>query len=77
MTSPPVEKANKRKYMLEKLSGRVFLLCALLSVISLLLIVGFVFFKGINPFVTEGYSFIDFLFGIDWVPSEDKFGSFL
>ncbi|MFY3792460.1 phosphate ABC transporter permease subunit PstC [Ureibacillus sp. MALMAid1270] len=76
MSSTPVQKSNKRKYMLEKLSGRVFLLCALLSVLSLLLIIGFVFIKGINPFVVEGYSFIDFLFGNDWVPSEDQFGIF-
>lgn len=74
MSSSPIEKANKKKYMLEKLSGRVFLLCALISVITLLLIIGFVFYKGIHPFVAEGYSFIDFLFGVDWVPSEDKFG---
>ena len=33
---------NKRKYMMEKLSERVFLICALLSVFSLLLIIGFV-----------------------------------
>ncbi|WP_078379837.1 phosphate ABC transporter permease subunit PstC [Sutcliffiella halmapala] len=67
-------KSNKRKYMMEKLSERIFLICALLSVVSLLLIVGFVFYKGSHPFVAEGYSFIDFLFGMDWVPSEDKFG---
>jgi phosphate transport system permease protein len=71
-----IEKSNRRKYMLEKLSGRVFLFCALLSVISLLLIVGFVFYKGSHPFVVEGYSFFDFIFGMDWVPSEDKFGIF-
>lgn len=83
MLSPPIEKqseeigkANKRKYMLEKLSGRVFLFCALLSVISLVLIIGFVFYKGSHPFIAEGYSFLDFLFGVDWVPSEDKFGVF-
>ncbi|WP_312095835.1 phosphate ABC transporter permease subunit PstC [Niallia sp.] len=67
-------KANKRKYMFEKVSARVFLLCALLSVISLLLIIGFVFYKGAHPFVAEGFSFFDFLFGADWVPSEGKFG---
>lgn len=83
MPSLPIEKqagdigkANKRKYMLEKLSGRIFLLCALLSVISLVLIIGFVFYKGSHPFIAEGYRFIDFLFGVDWVPSEDKFGIF-
>ncbi|MEQ2525851.1 phosphate ABC transporter permease subunit PstC [Robertmurraya yapensis] len=81
MSSIPVKKdageigkANKRKYILEKVSGRVFLFCALLSVVSLLLIIGFVFYKGSHPFIAEGYSFIDFLLGSDWVPSEDKFG---
>lgn len=62
--------------MLEKLSGRIFLFCALLSVISLVLIIGFVFYKGFHPFIAEGYSFFNFLFGVDWVPSEDKFGIF-
>lgn len=69
-----IGKANKRKYMLERVSARVFLFCALLSVITLLLIIGFVFYKGAHPFVAEGYSFFDFILGTDWVPSEDKFG---
>lgn len=71
-----IGKANKRKYMLEKVSARIFLICALLSVITLLLIIGFVFYKGSHPFVAGGYSFMDFIFGTDWVPSEDKFGIF-
>jgi len=69
-------KSNKKKYFMEKLSEKVFLFCALLSVVSLLLIIGFVFYKGSNPFIADGYSFIDFIFGMDWVPSEDKFGIF-
>ena len=69
-------KANKRKYLLESLSSKLFLGCALLSVVSLLLIIGFVFYKGSNPFIVEGYSFMDFIFGTEWVPSEDKFGIF-
>lgn len=83
MPSPPIEKqsedigkSNRRKYFLENLSGRIFLFCALLSVISLVLIIGFVFYKGSHPFIAGGYSFIDFLSGVDWVPSEDKFGIF-
>lgn len=83
MTSPPIEKpnigngkSNKRKYLMESLSSKLFLLCALLSVFSLLLIVGFVFYRGAHPFIAEGYSFFDFIFGVDWVPSEDKFGIF-
>ncbi len=67
-------KANKRKYLFEKVSARIFLLCALLSVISLVLIIGFVFYKGAHPFIAEGFSFFDFIFGVDWVPSEEKFG---
>ncbi|KGR76649.1 phosphate ABC transporter permease [Ureibacillus sinduriensis BLB-1 = JCM 15800] len=69
-----MDKANKRKYLLEKVSSKVFLICALLSVLTLLLIIGFVFYKGAHPFVAGGYSFTDFLLGTDWVPSEDKFG---
>lgn len=62
--------------MLESVSSKVFLLCALLSVITLVLIIGFVFYKGSHPFVVGDYSFIDFILGTDWVPSEDKFGIF-
>ena len=69
-----INKGNARKYFFEKLSSKIFLACAMLSVISLLLIVGFVFIKGANPFVTGEYSFIDFIFGTDWVPSEGQFG---
>lgn len=71
-----IEKANKRKYFLESLSAKIFLGCALLSVISLLLIIGFVFFKGSAPFIAGEYSVVDFLFGTDWVPSEGQFGIF-
>ena len=71
-----IEKANKRKYFLEGLSAKIFLGCALLSVISLLLIIGFVFFKGSAPFVSGEYGVLDFLFGTEWVPSEGQFGIF-
>lgn len=71
-----ISKGNARKYFFEKLSSKIFLACALLSVISLLLIVGFVFYKGANPFVTGDYSFLSFIFGSEWVPSEEKFGIF-
>lgn len=69
-----MKKSNKLKYFFESVSEKLFLICAMLSVISLLLIIGFVFYKGSHPFVAEGYSFIDFIFGMEWVPSEDKFG---
>ncbi|MGN1402028.1 MAG: phosphate ABC transporter permease subunit PstC [Bacillus sp. (in: firmicutes)] len=69
-------KSNRAKYMWESVTEKIFMICALLSVVSLLLIIGFVFIKGANPFVMDGYSFVDFIFGTDWVPSEEKFGIF-
>ncbi|MGL5345968.1 MAG: phosphate ABC transporter permease subunit PstC [Peptostreptococcaceae bacterium] len=65
---------NKSKYVIEKVAKNVFLVSALIAVISLLLIIGFVFYKGLTPFIFKGYSFMEFLTGADWVPSSDKFG---
>lgn len=65
---------NKNKYFIDSLTKNIFLISALIAVLSLLLIIGFVFYKGLTPFVLKGYSFIDFLFGKEWVPSADKFG---
>ena len=65
---------NKGKYILENISKNIFMLSALISVISLLLIIGFVFYKGLTPFLFKGYSFIDFFIGSDWLPGSDKFG---
>ena len=65
---------NKGKYILENISKNIFMLSALISVISLLLIIGFVFYKGLTPFLFKGYSFIDFITGLEWVPSADSFG---
>ena len=67
-------KGNKIKYTIEKLAKNVFMVSALLAVISLLLIIGFVFYKGLTPFIAKGYSFIDFITGTTWVPSANKFG---
>ncbi len=67
-------KGNKTKYTIEKLAKNVFMASALLAVISLLLIIGFVFYKGLTPFIAKGYSFIDFITGTTWVPSANKFG---
>ena len=66
--------SNKNKYVIEKISKNIFFISALIAVISLLLIIGFVFYKGLIPFISKGYSFIGFLTGGEWVPSSDKFG---
>ena len=60
--------------MLEFITEKIFMISAFVAVISLLLIIGFVFYKGLMPFVTEGYSFIDFIFGTEWLPSSKEFG---
>ena len=68
-----VEK-NKSKYIIDKVTRVIFLICALIAVISLVLIIGFVFYKGLTPFIFKGYFFIDFFTGSDWLPGSDKFG---
>lgn len=65
---------NKNKYIAEKVSKNVFMTSALIAVLSLLLIIGFVFYKGLTPFLFKGYSFIEFLTGDNWIPSEGVFG---
>ncbi|MCX0402902.1 phosphate ABC transporter permease subunit PstC [Clostridium perfringens] len=65
---------NKSKYFIESLTEKIFLISASVAVISLLLIIGFVFYKGLRPFILEGYSFWDFIFGTQWIPSANKYG---
>ena len=69
-----VNRKNNSKYVIESISKGVFLASALIAVISLLVIIGFVFYKGLTPFINKGYSFSDFFFGTKWVPSSDKYG---
>lgn len=65
---------NKSKYFIESLTEKIFLISASVAVISLLLIIGFVFYKGLRPFIIEGYSFWDFIFGTQWIPGANKYG---
>ena len=58
-------KNNKSKYILDKVTRNIFLICALIAVISLVLIIGFVFYKGLRPFFVEGKSFTEFIFGTE------------
>ena len=67
-------KTFNMKKAVDKGSKWIFLLSALIAVFSLLLIMGFVFYKGLTPFIFKGYFFIDFFTGSDWLPGSDKFG---
>lgn len=68
------DSSNKNKYIVEFVTEKIFLISALIAVLSLFLIIGFVFYKGLTPFIIKGYSLSEFLFGTEWVPSNDKFG---
>ena len=70
-----VNKKNNSKYIIENVSKGVFLASALIAVIILLIIIGFVFYKGLTPFIFKGYSFKDFFFGTKWMPSSDIYGA--
>lgn len=65
---------GKLKYVLEVIWSKIFFISALIAVISLILIIAFVFYKGLTPFISKGYSFSEFFFGREWVPSEEKYG---
>ena len=65
-------KKNKSKYVIDKVTRAIFLICALIAVISLVLIIGFVFYKGLRPFFAEGKSFTQFIFGTEWYPTSEN-----
>lgn len=55
----------------------IFLLSALVSVISVIAIIVFVFAKGLKPFFgNDAYSFLDFITGLKWDPNNNVFGVF-
>lgn len=58
---------NKNKYFLESFMKYIFLICALISVISIIFICYFIFQGGV-PFILE-YGIGDFILGTEWKPS--------
>ena len=67
--------AAKSRERNEKTFNYLFLAAALISVISVIAIIVFVFGKGIQPFFGEdAYSFTDFITGLRWAPSDGEFG---
>lgn len=47
---------------------------AILSIIVIILIIGFIFKEGLPAM--ESYGFLNFIFGMNWSPSDDQFGVF-
>ena len=68
------QKPKGIKYIIDGVSENVFKVCALVAVISLVVIISFVFYKGLTPFISKGYSFSKFLLGTEWIPSSEKYG---
>ena len=48
---------NKNKYIIEKVSKNIFFISSLIAVLSLLLIIGFVFYKGLENKMTLRHLF--------------------
>lgn len=68
---------NVKRDVLEKVVETIFLICALVGVVSVIAIIVFVFYKGLHPFFgKDAYSFVDFISGIRWAPSENVYGIF-
>ncbi len=72
-----IMKRNYKREIFEKTVETLFFLCAFISVVSVIAIIGFVFYKGLHPFVGEdAYSFVKFITGTRWAPSENVYGIF-
>lgn len=68
---------NYKREFIEFVVEKIFFFCAFISVISVIAIIGFVFYKGLRPFFGEdSYSFAKFISGIRWAPSESVYGIF-
>ncbi|WP_156034622.1 phosphate ABC transporter permease subunit PstC [Clostridium sp. KNHs205] len=71
------KKTGKAIEYREALFKTIFLLSALVSVLSVIAIIVFVFAKGLKPFFgNDAYSFLDFITGMKWDPNNNVFGVF-
>lgn len=68
-------KAGRAIEYKETLFRGIFLLSALVSVLSVIAIIVFVFAKGLKPFFgKDAYSFLSFITGLKWDPNNNVFG---
>lgn len=66
---------NKARDIYEFIIEKIFLVSALVGVVSVIAIIVFVFYKGLHPFFgANAYSFFDFLTGTKWAPGEGVYG---
>ena len=69
---------NRKRVFLERFFHIVFLVAALFAVISVALIIIFIFGKGLATFFPNNkfgtYNFIDFITGLQWKPKIGDYG---
>ena len=68
------EKKHKRRVLIEKIIEKLFLFAACASIVSVVIITLFIFFRGTPAIGTVG--FFNFVFGKKWDPLADVFGIF-
>ena len=77
MNTNKIKSEEKNRYYKEKLFHGIFLFSSLISVLSVVAIIVFVFSKGLTPFISENpYNFLDFITGLKWSPSNEVYGVF-
>ncbi|HOA96652.1 MAG TPA: phosphate ABC transporter permease subunit PstC [Acetivibrio saccincola] len=69
-----IKSKSKGKKVFEKSVENIFLLCACISVISVAIIIIYIFLKGTPAILDIGFA--DFLFGRSWAPLQGEFGIF-
>ncbi len=66
---------NKRlRAIFERITENIFLLCACISILSVIIISVYIFAKGVPIFFKVGFS--EIIFGTEWKPLEGKYGLF-
>lgn len=65
---------KKNRSIFETITEKAFLICSLISILSLVIITVFIFLNGVPIFFKVGFT--DIIFGMEWKPLEGKFGIF-
>lgn len=73
-------RTNKKREFTEFIAEKWFLLCACIAILSVTAITFFVFYKGLQPFITSNpnkhYSFGKFITGLRWNHSDNPSNAF-
>lgn len=65
---------KKIRAIFERITGSIFLLCACISILTVIIMTIYILINGIPIFFKVGFN--EMIFGMDWKPLEGKFGLF-